>query len=130
MLSGPDSQAVNGQLLAFPTTAAYTPASYGPQTLGVPNVTPSYPPFIGGSVQSSPGSESVGGYGTAGQNQLATSIAAAHPWNLRASPTLWAVSGLVLALVCLKAVHWRETLLEGSESAHAGDVHEEASAGA
>jgi hypothetical protein len=128
-LTGPDSQAVNGQLLSFPTSASYTPTSYGPQTVGVPNVTPSYPPFLGGAVQSAPGAESVGGYGTAGQNQMATAYAANNPWSLKASPVLWAVGGLVLSLICLKAVHWRETLIEGSESGSAGPAHEEASAG-
>jgi hypothetical protein len=123
MTTGADSYVVNGQLVTFPTTASYAPLSYGPQTNAVPNVTPAYPPYMGGTTGATPGSESIGGYGTAGNNSVAASIANAHPFNLRVSPTWWAVGGLLLALVLLKAIHWRETL---EEEGGIGPVREEA----
>jgi hypothetical protein len=130
-LSGPDSMAVNGQLVQFPTSDSWTPRGYGQQTVGVPNVSPSIPPFMGAASGVSGGAaESVGGYGTAGANQLATIQAANHPWSLKASPVLWAVGGLLISLCLLKSVHWRDTMLEGDESARIGGISEEARAAA
>ena len=130
MTVGPDSVAINGQLLNVPPSAAWNPLSWGPQTRGVPNVSPAYPPFMGGGMQTAPGSEAVGGYGTAGNNAMATQIAAAHPFNPRVSPVLWAVVGLVVSLILLKAVHWRETIIEGKEGLDLGPAHENAEAAA
>jgi hypothetical protein len=109
---GPQSLVVNGQLVDVPTQAAYAPLNYGQQTMGVPMVTPSYPPQLGTPTQVAPGSESVGGYGTAGNNSLAATLANAHPFNLKMSPTIWAVGGLIVGLILLKAVSWRETMEE------------------
>jgi hypothetical protein len=106
---------VNGQRFTTPTWAAYSPSGYGPSTTGVPQVSPSMPPFLGGSPTNNAMVESVGGYGTAGNNALATSVAASNPWNLRVSPVLWAVFGLLLAIFLLRHVHWRDTILEGAE---------------
>lgn len=130
MTTGADSMVVNGQLLAFPTTASYQPQGYGPQTVGVPQVTPSYPPYVGAPTQTAPGAEGIGGYGTAGNNQMAAAYANANPWSLKGSPVIWAVGGLVGALLLLKAVHWRETMLAGDESARVGPVSERAEASA
>lgn len=127
---GPDTVAVNDQLLAFPSHYAYNPQGFGPQTRGVPNITPSYPPFFGAATGTAPGAESVGGYGTAGGNGMAASIANAHPWNPRVSATPWVVGGLIASLLLLKAVHWRETILEGREGLDVGPAHESAEAGA
>lgn len=122
---GADTVAVNDQLLAFPSSAAYNPQGYAPQTVGVPQVTPSFPPYIGGAAPTSaaPGASSVGGYGTSENNSQAAAIANANPFNLRVSPVVWAVFGLVLSLVLLKAIHWRETL---QEAGAVGPFHEEA----
>lgn len=127
---GADSSVVNGQLVPTPTMAAYAPQGYGPQTMGVPNVAPAYPPYIGAPMSTAPGSESVGGYGTAGNNNMVTAMANAHPWNARVSPVPWAVAGLIVSLILLKAVHWRETILEGREGLDLGPAHESAEAGA
>lgn len=130
MSFGPDSKLVNGQLLAFPVAADYQPISYGPQTTGVPNVSPSYPPYMaatGSPMGTAPGAVHVGGYGTADNNSAATQAAASSPWSLRKSPTLWAIGGLVISLVLLKTVHWRDTVLEGAnEGIHLGPLHESA----
>jgi hypothetical protein len=127
---GADSAVVNGQLVTLPSSYAYNPQGWGPQTRGVPQVTPSYPPYVGGALQSAPGSESVGGYGTAGNNALATAIAGSAPWSFKMSPVIFATVGLVVSLVLLKAIHWRETMLEGDESARIGPVSERAEAAA
>lgn len=127
---GADSVVVNGQLVPTPTPAAYMPQGYGPQTMGVPNVAPAYPPYLGAPMSTAPGSEAVGGYGTAGNNAMGTAMANAHPWNPRVSAVPWAVGGLIVSLLLLKAVHWRETILEGREGLDLGPAHETAEVGA
>lgn len=129
MALGPETVAVNGERTNVPQAAAYFPHPYGPQTQGVPNVTPSYPPYLGGApLNLAPGAESVGGYGTAGNNAQVTALANAHPWNLKVSPVWWAIIGLVVSLVALKAIHWRDTILEGEEALDFGPVGERAEA--
>jgi hypothetical protein len=133
---GPNTQLVDGQRNTFPSSYAFSPAPMGPQTTGVPQVSPTLPPSIsaGGSGFASgagmAGSENVDGYGTAGNNAHATSIAAAHPFNIKVSPLWWAIGSLIGGLVLLNTVHWRKTTLEGAEeSAHLGGAHESASEG-
>ena len=131
MSLGSDTAVVNGQRFTTPTTAAYLPTAYGPQTTGVPNVSPTMPPFIGGqaSATSTLGVETVGGYGTAGNNALATTVAGNNAFNPRVSPVIWAVLGLIVGLLALKWIHWRDTTLGGfEESAHAGSARESAEA--
>lgn len=130
MALGSDTAVVNGQRFTFPTTASYNPMAWGPQTTGVPNVTPTQPPFLGGVPSGTLGGTygTVGGYGTAQNNTLNASIANAHPFNLRVSPVLWAVVGLVVALLLLKAIHWRDTIVE--EHAVLGPLEERGEAGA
>jgi hypothetical protein len=70
----------------------------------------------------------VGGYGTAGNNAAATQNAMLNPWNLRHSPTVYVVVGLIVALTLLKVIHWR-SLASGSEKAHIGPARESAGAG-
>lgn len=131
MALGSQSVVVNGQRVDTPTTYSYNPTSYGTQTTGVPQVSPTVPPYIGGGGVSASGSvEGVGGYGTAGNNQQVTAIAAANPHNLKVSPVWWAVILMLLGLWILNAVHWRKTILEGKETASAGAAREEASAAA
>lgn len=129
MSLGSDTDVVNGQRFTFPTAASYHPTQYGPQTTGVPQVSPTMPPYLGGGgVTASGAAEGVGGYGTAGNNQQVTAIAAAHPYSLKVSPVWWAVGGLVGSLLLLNGIHWRKTTLEGaSEHAHVGAVSESAS---
>jgi hypothetical protein len=88
------------------------------------------PPFMGQGGSASPSGvvTNVGGYGTADNNTLATSIAGNNPNNLKVSPVWWAVIALLVGLVLLKAVHWRETLLEGDEHARVGPASERAEA--
>lgn len=128
---GPGTQVVDGQRNTFPTSYAYRPTQYGPQTTGVPNVSPSMPPFLGGSSGggSGPGGmmSAVGGYGTADNNTLVAQVANAHPFNLKVSPVLWAVGLLILSILLINGIHWRRVTLEGAEEhGHVGGVSEEA----
>ena len=131
MSLGSDTGVVNGQRFTFPTTASYAPISYGPTTSGVPNVSPTMPPFFGGAptATSGLGLETVGGYGTAGNNSIAAQTARAKPFSIKTSPVLWAIGGLIGALVLLKAIHWRDTTLGGfEEHGNVGSVRESAGA--
>lgn len=132
MSLGQGTQVVNGQRNDFPTSYAYSPASYGnPQVTGIPQVSPTMPPFLGGSSGgnvSASGNVNVGGYGTSDNNALVTSVAQAHPHNLKVSPTWWAVIALVVGLLLLQGVHWRKTILEGDEGVHVGPASERADA--
>lgn len=128
MSLGADTTVVNGQRFIAPTRDQWFPMGYGPQTTGVPQVSPSMPPFLGGSPTNNSMIEGVGGYGTAGNNAVSTQIANAHPWNLKASPVIWAIVGLLLSIFLLRHVHWRDTMLEGAEEgARLGPVRENAS---
>lgn len=115
MSLGADTVVVNGQRFATPTWAAYAPVGYGPQTTGVPQVSPSMPPYLGGSPTNNSLIENVGGYGTAGNNALAATMANQNPWSFKHSPVLFAVIGLLVALFLLRHIHWRDTILEGAE---------------
>lgn len=130
MALGADTGVVNGQRFTFPTAAGYNPISWGPQTTGVPQISPSMPPFIGGTsgVGGNAVAEGVGGYGTAPNNTTVAGLANANPWNTKVSPVWWAIILLLVGLMLLKAVSWRETTLEGAEEhAHVGPVSEAAS---
>lgn len=128
---GADSGVVNGQLVAFPQRTQYVPQGWTPQTIGVPQVSPSYPPYMLGVGPNAPtgatsgGATSVGGYGTADNNSMVASIAARNPWNLKVSPVIWATGGLVLSLVLLRAIHWRETVEEHAAFGPASERAEE-----
>jgi hypothetical protein len=132
MSLGQGTQVVDGQRNVFPTYAAYGPVGYGPSTTGVPQVSPTMPPFIGGAntggASSSPfGLEGVGGYGTAGNNATVAQVASNNPHNLTVSPVWWAVVMLVVGLLLLKGINWRETTLEHfTESGSAGPAKENA----
>ncbi|MDA8385418.1 MAG: hypothetical protein M0Z88_04055 [Actinomycetota bacterium] len=131
MAVGADTVVVNGQRFTTPTTNAYDPLGFGPQTSAVPTAYVSVPPVMGGGggVGSGAFPEGVGGYGTAGNNNLATQVAGANPWGLRESPVIWAIGLLLLSLFLLRAVHWRKTTLAGvDEGAHLGGAHESAEA--
>lgn len=133
MSLGAQTQVVDGQRNIFPTRSQWFPQGYGPQTTGVPQVSPTMPPFIGasntaGGTGSAWGMEGVGGYGTSGNNALVTGIAANNPTSLKASPLWWAVGFLLIGLILLKGIHWRETTLEGfSEKGRVGEAREAAS---
>lgn len=133
MSLGSQTQIVDGQRNTFPSSWAYNPTHYGAQTTGVPNVSPSMPPFIGASNGAGSsigaGMEGVGGYGTAGNNLLATQVASENPHNLKVSPVWWAVIAGLLGLAMLQGVSWRKTTLaEGfEEKGHAAGAHESAS---
>jgi hypothetical protein len=108
---------VDGQRVLLPPLAAFAPANYGPQTTGVPNVSPTIPPvmgvgMVGGMANSSGGVgyQSVNGYGTADNNAAAAAAAGDQPFSLKSSPVLWAVGLLVFGLVALQAINWHETV--------------------
>lgn len=137
MSLGANTQVVDGQRNTFPTMASYAPVGYGPSTTGVPQVSPTMPPFIGaanngtGAGGAAFGLEGVGGYGTSGNNATVAAIAGANPHNLKVSPLWWAVILLIVGLVLLKGISWRDTTLEHfTESGAAGGAHESASEGA
>lgn len=132
MSLGQGTAVIDGQRNTFPTSYAYAPSGFGPQTTGVPLVSPSMPPFLGGGAGSGSGPggalEGVGGYGTAGNNQTVTAIANQNPFNLKVSPVLWAVGLLVIGTLLINGIHWRRVTLEGAEEhGHIGDVQESAS---
>lgn len=134
MSLGATTQIVDGQRNTFPSSYAFFPTQYGPQTTGVPQVSPTMPPFIGAangggsSLGVGAGAEGVGGYGTAGNNAMVTATAAAHPHNLKTSPVWWAVASLIVGLVLLNAVHWRKTTLESFDAhGNAGAARADAS---
>lgn len=130
MSLGSQTQVVDGQRNTFPTSYQFAPMSYGPQTTGVPQVSPTMPPFIGSASASiGAGAEGIGGYGTAANNNTVTAVANAHPFNPKVSPVWWAVGLLILGLLLLNGVHWRKVVLEGAdEHAHVGSVEEHAGA--
>jgi hypothetical protein len=126
---GSETVLINGQRFVMPTRSQYAPTQYGPQTTGVPQVSPTIPPYLGGAPVSGSYNEGVGGYGTAGNNAQVTAIARAHPYSLKVSPTWWAVAFGLVGLVLLKGIHWRDTTLAGfEERGRAGSAREEASA--
>lgn len=123
---GPETVGVNSQRFSVPTLSAYNPSSWGPQTNSVPQVSPTMPPFLGGSAGG------VAGAGTSSDmaNGTNAALAAAHPFNWKVSPVLWAVVGLVVVLVLLQKIHWRKTIISGTERAEAGPARESAEAAA
>lgn len=123
MSLGEGTAVVNGQRTTVAPAAAFLPTMFGAQTTGVPNVTPIIPPYAAGSTSvggaAASGYGSVGGYGTADNNALATQIAADHPYNAKVSPVWWAVGALLGGLLLLQAVSWRETIEAGNGHASA-----------
>jgi hypothetical protein len=119
MSLGGQTAMVNGIRFQVPTTAAYNPTGYGPQTIGAPSTVPQQPPAIGAT-----------GGSIAGTGVSATAAqAAANPHSLRWSPLWWAVIFLVVSIVLLKGVHWRDTMLVGAEErANVGPLRERAEA--
>lgn len=113
---GADTAVVNGQRFITPTRPQWYPTGYGPQTTGVPQVSPSMPPFLGGSPANNSLVEGVGGYGTAGNNSFMAAQAGQNPWSPRLSPVWWAIGGLLVSIFLLRHVHWRDTILEGAEA--------------
>ena len=126
---GPGTQVIDGQRFALPQGSAFFPTAFGPQTVGVPQVSPTMPAFLGGSA-SGGGMSDVNGYGTADNNTMVTSIASMHPFNWKVSPVLWAVIGLVVSILLIQKIHWRKTILEGEEHIGLGGAREEASVAA
>lgn len=134
MSLGSQSDVVNGQRFVIPTWDQWSPTQYGPQSTGVPNVSPTIPPYVnGGSVglggsAGGAGMVGVGGYGTADNNSTVTAIANANPHSLKVSPVWWTVGLLLIGLFLLKAVNWRDTVLEsGKASLKAGPAKAEGS---
>lgn len=125
---GADTVVIAGQRFAVPTKAAYNPYGFGQLVQPQPIQNVNYPPMVGsgssGSVAG--GTEQVGGYGTAGQNITATQQAAQMPFGLRESPLWWAMIAAVIGIAGLTIIHWRKTVIGGSEAAHVGPAEERA----
>lgn len=127
MALGPSTQVINGTRFDLSSREAWFPRGWGPQTAGVPQISPTMPPFLGGSPYASSSIyATASGMGTAENNNAATQIAAAHPFNWKVSPLLWAVIGLVVALLLIQKIHWRKTILAGEERVGVGRESEEA----
>lgn len=109
MLNGqgylPNSDVVNGQLVAVNPAASIYPAAYGPNPVQYDfyATQPTTPPFAGGAGGAA--FAAPGGVDTA--NNTAAQVAAANPFHPRYSPLPWAVAFLVIGLVGLRLVHWR-----------------------
>jgi len=109
MALGPSTGVVDGQRFTFPSSLAYNPTGYGPQTIGVPQSSPTIPPTMAALSATAVGGlvETVGGYGAAGPgNAAAVRAAREHPWSPRLSPLLWAVFGLLISILYLQKIHW------------------------
>lgn len=130
---GPNTLVVDGQRFAVPTQNAYNPVGYGQLVNLTPISQLNQPPMVGvgggNSGGGALGADVVGGYGTAGNNALATIKANANPWSLRESPVIWAVLLLLIGLFGLTAIHWRKTTLAGiGESGHVEGANEKVEA--
>jgi hypothetical protein len=129
---GADTYAANGVRFTGPTSDMFHPQSFGQQTTGVPQVSPTMPPYLGagyGGAVNAQGAaptgggggsvtdgENVDGYGTAGNNATVTQVAADNPLHLKVSPLWWTIGALIVGLILLRLVHWR---VEGGASAAA-----------
>jgi len=125
---GAQTVAIDGSRFSVPTVAAYNPVGFGQVTQPQPIQNVNFPPMLPGGATSGGGGsigESIGGYGTAGQNLAAAQMAGNSPFSLRRAPTVWTVLLLIIGLVMLSAVHWRKTTLGGArENAHLGPASE------
>lgn len=126
MALGAQTAVIDGQRFSVPTTSAFNPYGFAQLTQPQPMANVNFPPVLPNGVPAGgTGFSSVGGYGTAEQNALATSNANAKPWDIKAAPTWWAIIFLVLAIFLLSTVHWRKTTLAGgSENLHVGPAAE------
>jgi hypothetical protein len=107
---GPSSAVIDGQRFALPTRYAYQPSSWGPQTSTVPNASPTIPPsFAAMGAAQGPVVSTPGAYGTADSNSALAATAAANPFSLKLSPTLWAVILLLGSIFLLGKIHWSPT---------------------
>ena len=130
MALGPQTRVIDGQRFSGPTQTDYSPVGFGQLVQPQPISNVNFPPMVTGSPSGqSAMTESIGGYGTAGQNVIATAQAAANPWGFRESPLWWAIIGLVVSIVGLSVIHWRKTTLAGAgENLHVGRAREEGEA--
>ena|SRR5690348_18495204 len=109
---GPGNAVIDGQRFALPTRYAYNPQGYGPQTTGVPNVSPTIPPTFASMAATNAGGgyyATPGAYGTADSNAALTQAATAEPFSLKHSPVLWAVILLLVSIFLLGKIHWSPT---------------------
>lgn len=129
---GPQTAVIDGNRVSVPTYNAFNPVGYSQSVQIQPVHALGTPPMAGaaGGTGVTGYPEGVGGYGTSGNNLLNAQVAGNNPWNLRVSPTPWAIIGLILAVFLMASVHWRKTVLEGDETLHVAGAHESANAGA
>lgn len=128
-----ETVALNGFRTTTPVADGYNPIGFGPQTVAIPAPPPTIPPMFGasgGATGSNQVPEHVGGYGTAGNNNMVAGAASANPWSFKLSPLPWAVIGLVVSLFLIAKIHWRRTVLEGKENLDVAGAREEGAAAA
>lgn len=116
MLQNQGTVVVNGQLIgAIPGPSQYV-TGFAPASALGPSGPLTIPPTIGG------GTTAGTLTGTADSNAQAVQNAKADPFNPKVSPVLPALLMLVIALVALHLVHFRETASESSAAASHVDL--------
>lgn len=116
MALGAQTVVIDGQRFSVPTTAAYNPYGFAQLTQPQQISNVNFPPMLPGGAGAATGFSTVGGYGTAEQNAMTTAAANAKPWDMKLSPTVWAMLFLIGGLVGLSVIHWRKTTLGGGEA--------------
>lgn len=107
---GPGSAVADGQRFAVWTSSAFRPQAFGPTVTAAPAAVATVPPVVGAGYMGpagSAGATTIGGYGTADNNTYVASVAASQPFSFKSSPLPFALIGLVVSLVLLRAIFWR-----------------------
>lgn len=110
MLQNQGNVVVNGQLIgAIPGPSQFV-GGFAPYSALAPSGPLTIPPTVGSG-------QTAGTLtGTADSNAQAVENAKANPFSPKASPVVPAIIFLIVALVALHMVHFRETISEGGEA--------------
>jgi len=97
--TGYGSAVANGQLVGFPTRAAYAPLNFGGGVSAVPAASPvTIPPSIGYGMSSSGTGSNV----TSNQNR------GTYTGGFMGSPAMWAFIMMAAGLLWLRYIHWHK----------------------
>lgn len=108
---GPGSAEIAGNRVPIQTSSAWNPLGFGARVQAAPASLNTIPPAVGGGSMmggASTGVVTVGGYGTADNNEQVAQIAGDNPWSVQNSPVIFAVLGLIGSLVLLRVIFWRK----------------------
>ena len=103
-----DTWQVGGSRFALFSNYAFNPIGYGPTAEQIPYALPSVPPVYG------QGSSFGGDMG--GQTQAAM-LAAGAPLHPKYSPLPWVLGGILVAVLSLHWLHWKEKASVSEEAA-------------